>query len=603
MDCPKCSNNISYSHMLLKGLYCSKCNIDIYTLAKHITTIYDWVCYLIKYKNKVMYVGYSANLPNRLYQHTKCSGNIYSILRKPIQLCNKMLSDNNISICISPLLSEYTLYNLYKPELNLSVPINKHYRIIKDKCLIEKNDSCNSANIYHLTLANNIQKKDSNYLTKQMFSRNIGYLYSSNYINRYLINNDEYCYRWPGKCMCIVDCNTALNLELLKHPNNMDTIATIKSTFRRNKLKEREEILKEISLTAYNMYSSMKSNKVLYAYDTYYKDYCISIKKKKDLENKMNKVKQIKSDDALDTYNKDNICNIIKLRTYSDNTIKNYKSNINGVILGITKYCKTNNITFTFNNSSSFVTDCKFICEYIKNNIKPNSSVAKITAIVWMLRSMYATDNTSVDPLVIHRYLHLMNKSAEKRDDAVEELAGKLTEKEEENFLTWDKIIECRDKMEKELDTESFHDMTDFVIVSLYTYNPPTRVDYANMRVFITDEDVPSDFKDNHCIIDSSKPRFVFWKYKTAKGDEPTIVDIPHILQSILLKWLDINFTDYLLISQNQASKEFIPMKENTLSTRVRSIFKRWTGKAASINTLRHAFVSYNSRNDIFIKV
>ena len=120
------------------------------------------------------------------------------------------------------------------------------------------------------------------------------------------------------------------------------------------------------------------------------------------------------------------------------------------------------------------------------------------------------------------------------------------------------------------------------------------------MKVFIFDEDVPSNYKDNHCIIGGFNPRFVFWKYKTATGKEPAINEIPDKLIEILYKWLEVNPSEHLLASKT--GDKYTPMTENTLCMRVKNIFKRWTGKSASINTLRHAFISYNSRNDQIIK-
>ena len=196
--------------------------------------------------------------------------------------------------------------------------------------------------------------------------------------------------------------------------------------------------------------------------------------------------------------------------------------------------------------------------------------------------------------------MYSLENAAVDRDKYEQETAGKLTEKEEKNFIDWNTVLEVRNKMEEAVDITKYHDFMDFVIVCLYTYNPPTRADYANMKVFVFDEDIPSDYKDNYCIISGSNPRFVFWKYKTATGKEPAINEIPDKLVEILYKWLEVNPSEHLLASKT--GDKYTPMTENTLCMRVKNIFKRWTGKSASINTLRHAFISYNSRNDQIIK-
>jgi hypothetical protein len=223
-----------------------------------------------------------------------------------------------------------------------------------------------------------------------------------------------------------------------------------------------------------------------------------------------------------------------------------------------------------------------------------------LSAIIWHLRIAYKNKEANVTPLDIYMYMLEQKKIVGIRDKIQTDLDGKLTEKEEKNFIPWETVLKARAAMEDKLDTASFRDMTDFVIVALYTYNPPIRADYANMRVFIFDNDVPVDYKDNYCVIESPKPRFVFWKFKTATGTEAVINSIDPTLHVILLKWLDINTSDYLLATVTPSG--LIPMTENTLSHRVRAIFDRWTGRTASINTLRHSFISYNSRDDQHVR-
>jgi hypothetical protein len=64
------------------------------------------------------------------------------------------------------------------------------------------------------------------------------------------------------------------------------------------------------------------------------------------------------------------------------------------------------------------------------------------------------------------------------------------------------------------------------------------------------------------------------------------------------MDWLDINDSGYLLAVYRPGIKRFSPMSENCLSQRIKSIYKQWTSKSASINTLRHSFISYNTKDD-----
>ena len=290
---------------------------------------------------------------------------------------------------------------------------------------------------------------------------------------------------------------------------------------------------------------------------------------------------------------------IVQLKaSYSDVTLTNYKLNMTGIINAFNKYYSKEKVIFEY--PATLIQSPSKVITMLQKVYAPRTIVNKLSTIIWHLRTSYHNKEYKVDPFDIYIYIYLLQTAALEREAYEDDIAGKLTDKEQKNFIHWETILKARADMEAALDTDSLTDFTDFVIVCLYTYNPPTRADYANMQVFIFDEDVPTDLKENHCIICGPTPRFVFWKYKTATGKEPVVNTIPPPLLEILLKWMDINPTRYLLVSK--IGGELEPMKENTLSGRIRSIFKRWTGKAASINTLRHAFISYNSRTDQIIK-
>ena len=600
MQCPICNNNISVNHLIINDLSCPRCNSYTTVLANHIHKYYKWICYIIKHNNIIKYVGYTTSLSDRIKSHLS-SEIIYKILNKRIYYKDSSFKSNNISIAISLILSERTLAHIYKPIHNMSYNnTDTKYRINKDNKLVEYNIVSDNSIIQSLLLTyNKPNTKETSYKITQSFHiNNVGDVmaYSFTKIDKYN-NMRSYCYRWQGTCHCSIPCKYVVEIIILKASINKSIDITKElDVFKQNKIDERNEILKYIAPSAINLCKSLDSSYLIMK--QYKKEYLEYINTKMAQQLPRNKPKLPTTNEELREYAKLSfeltpyITNISKL---SDTTLKNYNTYINTVA---EKY--TAKLHKPFDNPFTFVKYPFDIINLLNSNYKPTTVVSHLSAIIWRLRKAVSDKEEGIEPLDIYIYILLQKEAHAARDKHEQETAGKLTKKEQENFLPWETILEVRSKMEKALDIDKFNDFTDFIIVCLYTYNPPTRADYANMRVFVFDEDVPTDFKDNYCVVGSPTPRFVFWKYKTATGKEPAVNEIPDELVEILYKWLEVNTTEYLLVSKigGGAAATLEPMKENTLCTRVRSIFKRWAGKEASINTLRHAFISYNSRFD-----
>jgi hypothetical protein len=229
-----------------------------------------------------------------------------------------------------------------------------------------------------------------------------------------------------------------------------------------------------------------------------------------------------------------------------------------------------------------------------KTDYKLSSKISMISALLWFLRTGEGEkpDEFHLYPYIKHRdYLQSLLALE------VHERGGELSKKEMANYIHWETIREVYTKMAKRVmrsEGGALDQLQDFVIVALYVLQPPIRADYGNMRVFLEEGDVPSDFRDNYFVL-YPDAKFVLWRYKNAgRGGLATKADEHKVegeLLEVLEDWLCKNKTPWLLISR--LGSGWRPMTENALSSRVRSIFKRWTGRAASINTLRHAYVSF----------
>ena len=296
---------------------------------------------------------------------------------------------------------------------------------------------------------------------------------------------------------------------------------------------------------------------------------------------------------------------LLRNRGLSATTIKHYTASIQA----IERLCKTNRGLI-----NATEVDTIFPVLYFTNpegivgalmsaqpSYQLSSLISMMSAILWHMRTNVASclgadeslNEFHLFPYITHRdYLQAV------LDTQIHDRKGDLSSKEKKNYLAW---IDVENTYRKRMTgigvrglVPGFDAVQDFVIASLYVLQPPIRADYANMRVFLSSEEVPGDFRKNHFVLDP--PMFVLYEYKNAGrggvAKEAHVNPVCEELRDILSDWLCVNPSDWLLITR-KGRDEILPMTENALSSRVRSIFKRWIGRAASINTLRHAYVSH----------
>jgi hypothetical protein len=165
-----------------------------------------------------------------------------------------------------------------------------------------------------------------------------------------------------------------------------------------------------------------------------------------------------------------------------------------------------------------------------------------------------------------------------------------MSEREIAIWLEWEEVLTAYEKLK--LSAEQ--NLTDkkiwleYVVLSLYILLPPTRADWSPVRI-TTIEDTG---KDNKLVIDVSGISFVLQEYKTAKQYGTQIITIPTELETIIRHWLTLETSGFLFNVKGRSATE------SWLSSAVRGIMKRLTGKASGINILRHSYITYMRRGE-----
>ena len=163
-----------------------------------------------------------------------------------------------------------------------------------------------------------------------------------------------------------------------------------------------------------------------------------------------------------------------------------------------------------------------------------------------------------------------------------------MTIAEEENYLAWPEVLKVREAAR--LAASDMNSYQDYVLVCLYTYLPPIRLDYSPMA--IVDRE-PEETKGNFMLVLPNRITFILNEYKTARRYGQKKFDAPKELEAILRNWLTLNPSGWLLCNSLGH-----PLNEKALGIRLAGVFKKFSSKSVSVCLLRHSFVAWVRRGE-----
>lgn len=226
----------------------------------------------------------------------------------------------------------------------------------------------------------------------------------------------------------------------------------------------------------------------------------------------------------------------------------------------------------------NFISNRDKIISHLKD-IEPKKRKTILASIIVLL------DNGKENE-VVDTFREKMMTDVKQAEDEVKE--QKLTDKQKENWLSWDEIEKIYYDLDKEtkglwkienLKHSAKMRLQDFVLLSCLMLIPPRRsLDWSDFKIKNIDED-----KDNYIL----KDKLVFNSYKTKKYYGKQTVDIKNSpLKKILNDWIKVQDGDYLFTDTK--GNYLSPTK---LTFRLYSLFKE-KGKKISTSMLRHIFIT-----------
>jgi hypothetical protein len=156
-----------------------------------------------------------------------------------------------------------------------------------------------------------------------------------------------------------------------------------------------------------------------------------------------------------------------------------------------------------------------------------------------------------------------------------------LTEKQQQNFVKWPELMAVQERLAHMAKTVS--QWKQFLVVSLYTLNPPVRADYGEMEVHTRRD----KSRTGNELIWNAKPVFIFRKYKTAKTYGVVELPISKPLVEVIRQWFEhLGGVPKYLLGETASSS-------NTFAVYVAETFKRYTGKDVGVSLIRHSYITH----------
>ena len=257
----------------------------------------------------------------------------------------------------------------------------------------------------------------------------------------------------------------------------------------------------------------------------------------------------------------------------STNSLNAYSSNLKNLFLKNNKDKEFNLEWFSNENN---------ILESLKD-VEPARRKTYLASVIVLIN----------DPEKTKQLQEQMMKDSQKwHEDNKEQIK---TIEQEENWITQDEIKVIFNTYlknaryiwnKKNKDSNDLELLNKLVLLALMSgiFIPVRRsLDYSEFKIKNIDPE-----KDNY--LNKKTKSLVFNVYKTSKIYKKQEIIIPNKLYNILVKWIKINPTEYLLFDKNLKKMN---------SVKIRNLFNEIFGKNTSTNILRHSYISSKYKADL----
>jgi len=252
---------------------------------------------------------------------------------------------------------------------------------------------------------------------------------------------------------------------------------------------------------------------------------------------------------------------------------------------------------------------------YKLNSSKPFGNLAwtKKYDTVQAIIDTYAESTRGNQYMVLSSALSIFNNKAGYKP-AIEHWKGKMIEarkdrdaipiheksdKQEENWLTWEEVNKKKSQLEqdilplssiKHITQSQFDKLQQYLVLSLYSDIQPRRnQDYLEMYVV---KKLPKVYDTDKNFYDLASHRFIFNKYKTAKTYKEQVENVPEDLQKAISMYIKHHPLNKGKINEYKLLVKYDGSPLNTVNSITRILNKIFDGKKVGASMLRHIYLS-----------
>jgi hypothetical protein len=151
-------------------------------------------------------------------------------------------------------------------------------------------------------------------------------------------------------------------------------------------------------------------------------------------------------------------------------------------------------------------------------------------------------------------------------------------------------VEQVRDDLLREWEDEPKWELyQDYLLLCLYSFQSPRRLDYAPMR-FVSE--APKDSLENFCVLSGNTATFILNTHPTANKVGTVSWSASPCLAEVLTKWRTMNKTDWLLVK----GKDKRPMTTQELGLDLKDIFVSKLTLPVSVNVLRRSYKEFSAQ-------
>ena len=216
---------------------------------------------------------------------------------------------------------------------------------------------------------------------------------------------------------------------------------------------------------------------------------------------------------------------------------------------------------------------------------------------------------------------HRVNEFLLKTNDAyvTEKQKQQKTAREAENWIAWTEIQKYLGKWQKIVLSDmklkdgpqtnaDFAELQRLLVLALYVYLPPRRLDYAGMEVvddklYKKIKVLKQERKKNYLVVRNRTNKFFSFgsecnKSRLKHNETCLTVKVPSALNRIINVWLEYNQTGVFLLNAKDE-----PLSKNGLGKIIRTIFLNRFDKRVGASLLRKIFLSFTFSDDTSYKL